>query len=434
MRAPFLFLSLLSTATFGTACRCRPPANEPTASTQNSQFRNQLVKLLRQATQSLPNDCRAATWLIAELPLTQGIERGQLTHSLVGLTAQTEEDSASECLIRIRGELVKYLPKEEQPAAIESVVQSVLRSDFAWSAADKVLGEVSGLLNADQIARLQYHASSHCCLSSILAVILAKAQKVERSQAIEQLKQCEACPNEDAVRRLLSSLNQNERNQLLERKLELLNEPPPESWRLEQIYVVSRYVAFLEPEKQRELIRAVFHRLPQLVSEEQNMNIWDDLAPSGHFFLVLTAIAPTVSDEELAELGFRSIPQSWPEETRTRLLQSFAQALPPDTKKKIATTFFEVLPGPQDTLPRLKSQFAVAEGLPVEQLRVLIKQYVAREDDPRARAETLGEIYRLMPEEDRPDLQQQLMRDLHAVESDADRGNIIAAILGHQVH
>lgn len=432
MRTPFLVLSMFLVAgTLLSGGRCRPAVPPPSAGGPDPQIRGELIKLLRETSESLPNDCTVARWLLAAHPLADANERDRLRQVLFALAAKTEVSSYKECLVQVRAELVKYLPEEERAAAAEEVVRWVLRSDFAWSNVDETLGEIAGLINADQIARLQKRASTHCCLSSSLAATLARYRRFDTSEAVKQLKECDGCGGQHAVQALLPSLNQTERNQLLERELKLLKEAP-ELWGLEQIYIVARYVSFLEPERRRELMLAALHRLPQLESEEQSRNIWDDLAPPAHFGLILRGIAPAISDAGLVEAGFKAIPKTWPDDTRAAVMAQFVQSLPPDLRKQVATLYLQTLSGPKNSLSALRSQFAVAESLSVEELHVLIKRYLEAEGDARARAEILGRVYPLLPEPDRAGIQQQMMRDLHAVASAYDRGDAITAILGHQ--
>jgi hypothetical protein len=167
-----------------------------------------------------------------------------------------------------------------------------------------------------------------------------------------------------------------------------LNEPT-EAWDLEQISIVAKYVSFIEPEKQRGLILAAFNRLSQLKSEE-DVRIRDDFNPEFHFidfhfFVFFATIASAVSDAQLVEVGFNAIPQAWPDDLRAKLLALFVEALPPHVRKQVSTSFLQRLPGPKNSLSVLRSQFAVAESLGVEELRALIKRYVEVIERPVSR-------------------------------------------------
>jgi hypothetical protein len=398
----------------------------------DSQIQGDLIELLRQAALAIPNDsCRVAQWLIIALPLVSDADREQIRQFL---NAKTAVSSAENCLVHVRAQLVKYLPEKERAAAVEEVVRGILRDDFDWSKVDETLGEVGELLNADQIVRLHNRASNDCCLSVVFAMALARSRQLDPREAVQLFKECQGCSDrhEDLIR-LLPSLNQNERNQFLERKWSFLNDPP-ETWDLDHIYIFSIYVSFIEPERQRKLILAALRRLSQLVNgpEDALSKKMFDTHPALYFCTVFAAIAPAISDAQSVEAGFEAIPQAWPDDIRALVSAQLVEALPPEVKKQVVASFLQRLPGPTNNRFELMSQFVVAESFEVEELRAVIKHYMEVETDVRTRAEILGSVYSLMSEKDRAGLRQQIVRDLNAITSLDERGDAITAILNPQ--
>jgi hypothetical protein len=437
-------LAVLATlaVALSSGCSKRPPAslrsNPPVASTPRKRvdagpLTRELVRRLETIAGSVDNECSGGRWLVSALPHTQGADRERVMLAVKSIVARAEPNRDSkDCLHHVGAELIPYLPRSEQPAAVDRIVDLVESKEKGWVWKYDLVRAVAGIVDRQQVARLERYASAdtHCCIQVVVRAILARSRQFPAGEALRTAKACrKMCGGDADILQVLPLVDMPTRLEFLGPRLKPFDEPPG-SWNLGELYTLAAIAPFLEERRRHALLALAFRRMPELGVEPDNGGQWGEISPPGHYFFILEALAPFVTPHLVAR-ALNAVPSEWSPEIRSQILGPFAAALPPEVRRRSLSTILDALPGPDDSLHFVRTRLLLAADLPEDEVRTLFRRFFDLEKNPRERAEVSARLFGVSSGMDRAELERTFLRELESIDSVYDRARTITTALEH---
>ena len=368
--------------------------------------------------------------MLRALPHTQGADRERVLLALKNVAAGAESSGdASACLDEVAAGLIRYLPSSEQRDAVDRILDLVESKQKGWLAKADLLRALAGLLDREQVARVERYAGgqTHCCVAAAMRAILAKSRQFPADQALKMKRACAETCGDDDVLQILPLVDARTRAEFLAPELKRFDDHP-ESWSASQLHSLAKLAPYLEEKQRHQLMARAFRWMPELGVENGDRGNWGELGPPAHYQFILERLAPVIAPDLLPS-ALTALPDEWPPEIRSAVLGNFVASLPPEIRRRSLSTILDALPGPSDSLHFVRARLLLAADLPEDEVRTLFDRFLELEKSPRERAEVSAELLGNSGGKHRAELERSFLRELERIESAPERGRILATAI-----
>jgi hypothetical protein len=389
------------------------------------------VKRLESVAGLVENHCTRGRLLLKTLSHAQAADRERVLHATMNVAARAASGGDyGGCLRVVDADLVRYLPRSEQHAAADRILDAIETNQHGWVFTADIVRSIAEVLEPHQVARLERYAAAQprCCPSVIVRSTLAKHRRFSAVEALDTAAACrEMCGNDDDVLPVLALVDARARAAFLAPELDKLGRDS-DSWTGAELHSLRRIAPYLEKELRHELMKRAFRRMPVLGLEERDDAGWGELPPHAHYGFILNVLAPFVSSD-LVPSALYSVPREWSPEIRSIVVASFAAALAPEVRRSALPTILDALPDAADDLHYARARLLVAADLPEREVRRLLDRLLELEASPSERAEVLGSLLGSARGEYRLELERTFLREVDRIETADGRGRVLAGAL-----